>query len=237
MFSSVRAFSEDEVLSYEIGAKTQWADGALTVNAAGFYTTFDDPQVQVSNPFVMVANGPELEIRGIELEALWRVNGNWSAFFSGAYQDTEFQENQLLSPATLGTGFAFDLSKGNENANTPKWSYSIGADAAFPVSAGDMLLTGHVSYNYIGSRFSTVTNFPSSEMSSLGILNLRLGLEGESWSVVAFADNLTNDIEYTAIDGSLGLPFVTAGGELDFVADTFAINRPRTIGIEATFRF
>lgn len=237
VFSNVRAFSEDEVLSYEVGAKTQWADGALTVNAAAFYTTFDDPQVQVSNPFVMVANGPELEIQGIELEALWRLNGNWSAYFSGAYQHTEFQDSQLLSPATLGTGFAFDLSEGNENANTPEWSYSIGADAAYPVAGGDMLLTGHLSYSYIGSRFSTVTNFPSSEMPSLGILNLRIGLEGNAWSVVAFADNLTNDIEFTSIDGNLGLPFVNARGELDFLADTVAVNRPRTIGVEATFRF
>jgi outer membrane receptor protein involved in Fe transport len=237
VFTDVRAFSEDEVLSYEIGAKTQWADGALTVNAAGYFSTFDNPQVQVSNPFVMVANGPELEASGVELETLWRVNGNWSAFFNGAYQHTEFQDNQLLSPATLGTGFEFDLAKGNQNANTPEWSYSIGADAAYPVSGGGVLLTGHVSYNYIGSRFSTVTNFPSSEMSSLGILNLRVGLEDDSWSVVAFANNLTNDIEYTSIDGNLGLPIVAPNGKLDFVADTFAVNRPRTIGIEATFRF
>ncbi len=237
VFSNVRAFSEDEVLSYEIGVKTQWADDALTLNVAGFYTTFDDPQVQVSNPFVMVANGPELDIRGLELEAIWRVNGNFSTFFSSAYQDTEFQDSQLLSPATLATGFAFDLSEGNESANTPEWSYSVGADAAFPISDGGMLLTGHMSFNYTGSRFSTVTNFPSSEMSSLGILNLRVGLETDSWSVVAYGSNLTNDVEFTSIDGNLGLPFVNAGGELDFAADTFAVNRPRTIGIEATFRF
>jgi len=237
VFSAVRVFSEDEVLSYEIGAKTRWADGAVTLNVAGFFSTFDDPQVQVSNPFVSVANGPELEISGLELEALWRVNENWSVFLSGAYQDTEFQDSQLLSPATLGTGFAFDLREGNENANTPEWSYSLGADATIPVSSDGLLLTGHVSYNYIGDRFSTVTNFPSSEMSSLGILNLRVGLEGNSWSVVAYADNLTNDVEFTSIDGNLGLPLVSASGELDFLADTFAVNRPRTIGVEATFRF
>jgi len=237
VFSAVRVFSEDEVLSYEIGAKTRWADGAVTLNVAGFFSTFDDPQVQVSNPFVSVANGPELEISGLELEALWRVNENWSVFLSGAYQDTEFQDSQLLSPATLGTGFVFDLREGNENANTPEWSYSLGADATIPVSSDGLLLTGHVSYNYIGDRFSTVTNFPSSEMSSLGILNLRVGLEGNSWSVVAYADNLTNDVEFTSIDGNLGLPLVSASGELDFLADTFAVNRPRTIGVEATFRF
>jgi len=100
-----------------------------------------------------------------------------------------------------------------------------------------MLFTGHVSYNYVGSRFSTVTNFPSSRMSSLGILNLRLGVEADSWSVVAFADNLANEVEFTSIDGNLGLPLVDANGDLDFFADTFAVNRPRTIGLEANFRF
>jgi len=99
------------------------------------------------------------------------------------------------------------------------------------------LLTGHVSYNYIGSRFSTVTNFPASEMPSLGILNLRVGLEANNWSIVAFADNLTNNVEFTSIDGNLGLPLVNANGELDFFADTVSVNRPRTVGLEATFRF
>jgi len=237
VFSAVREFSDDEVLSYELGAKTRWADGAFTLNVAAFFSEFDDPQVQVSNPFVMVANGPELEIFGVELESLWRVNDNWTVFLSGAYQDTEFQDSQLLSPGTLATGFEFDLAEGNENANTPEWSYSIGADAAFPISGQNMSFTGHVSYNYVGSRFSTVTNFPSSRMSSLGILNLRLGLEADSWSVVAFADNLANEIEFTSIDGNLGLPLVNANGDLDFFADTFAVNRPRTIGLEANFRF
>lgn len=237
VFSAVRAFSDDEVLSYEIGAKTRWADGAVTLNVAAFFTEFEDPQVQVSNPFVMVANGPDLDIFGIELESLWRVNENWTVFFSGAYQDTEFQDSQLLSPATLATGFEFDLSEGNENSNTPEWSYSVGADAAFPIAEQGLLFTGHVSYNFVGSRFSTVTNFPSSRMSSLGILNLRLGLEADKWSVVAFADNLANEIEFTSIDGNLGLPLVDANGDLDFFADTFAVNRPRTIGIEANFRF
>ena len=237
VFSDVREFSDDEVLSYEVGVKTRWADGAFTLNVAAFFSEFDDPQVQVSNPFVMVANGPELEIFGVELESLWRINDNWTVFFSGAYQDTEFQDSQLLSPATLATGFEFDLAEGNENSNTPEWSYSVGADAAFPISGQGMLFTGHVSYNYVGQRFSTVTNFPSSRMSSLGILNLRLGVETDSWSVVAYADNLANEVEFTSIDGNLGLPLVNANGDLDFFADTFAVNRPRTIGLEANFRF
>ena len=237
VFSAVRQFSDDEVLSFEVGAKTRWADGAFTLNVAAFYSEFEDPQVQVSNPFVSVANGPDLDIFGVELESLWRVNDNWTVFFSGAYQDTDFQDSQLLSPGTLATGFQFDLAEGNENANTPEWSYSVGADAAFPISGQNMLFTGHVSYNYVGSRFSTVTNFPSSRLSSLGILNIRLGLEADSWSVVAFADNLANEIEFTSIDGNLGLPLVNANGDLDFFADTFAVNRPRTIGLEANFRF
>ena len=237
IFSDVRTFSDDEVLSFEVGAKTRWADGAFTLNVAAFFSNFEDPQVQVSNPFVMVANGPELDIFGIELESLWRVNQHVSVFFSGAYQDTEFQDSQLLSPGTLATGFAFDLAEGNENSNTPEWSYSVGADLAFPLSGQGMLFTGHVSYNYVGSRFSTVTNFPSSRMPSLGILNLRLGVDADRWSVTAFASNLANEIEFTSIDGDLGLPFVNADGDLDFFADTFAVNRPRTIGVEASFRF
>ena len=236
-FTNLRVFSEDEVLSYEIGAKTTWLSGDLTANVALFHTTFDDPQVESATPFVLVQNGPELQITGIELETAWQVNEYIDAYFNGAYQDTSFQEGFLLAPASAAAGFPFDLQEGNEGANSPEWSYSFGANGNYPLRGTDWALTGNVSYSYTGSRFSTVTNAPSSEMDPLNILNLRAGVENDAWSVVAFVSNATNDVEFTSISGSLGVPVVTANGELDFIATDVAVNRPRTIGVEAIVRF
>ena len=237
LFTAIRTFSDDEVLSYEIGAKTTWLGGKLTANVAGFFTEFKDPQVESATPFVLVQNGPDLDIIGIELETAWQVNDFLDLYFNGAYQDTSFQDNFLLAPASAAAGFPFDLLAGNESANSPDLSYSVGANGNYPLKGRNLSLTGNVSYSYTGSRFSTVTNAPSSRLAPLNILNLRAGIEGENWSVVGYVSNLANDVEFTSISGSLGVPVVTPEGALDFIPTDVAVNRPRTIGVEATVRF
>jgi len=98
LFTNIREFSDDDVLSFEIGAKTSWLNGDITANIAAFHSTFDDPQVESATPFVLVQNGPELRIIGAEVETAWRVNDNVDLFFNGAFQDSSFQGNALLSP-------------------------------------------------------------------------------------------------------------------------------------------
>ena len=237
LFSNIREFSDDDVLSFEIGAKTSWLNGDITANIAAFHSTYDDPQVESAIPFVLVQNGPELRIIGAEVETAWRVNDNVDLFFNGAFQDSSFQGNALLSPVIQSIGFDFDLQEGNRAANSPRWSFSAGTNLNHPIGNGDLSLIGHASYNYTGARFASVVNFPSSRMAPLGIANVRLGIENDNWSLVGYVSNLTNDVEFTSIAGSLAAPSVTAGGDLDFLASDVAINRPRTIGAELTYRF
>ena len=237
LFTNIREFSDDDVLSFEIGAKTSWLNGDITANIAAFHSTFDDPQVESATPFVLVQNGPELRIIGAEVETAWRVNDNVDLFFNGAFQDSSFQGNALLSPVIQSIGFDFDLREGNRAANSPRWSFSGGANLNHPIGNGDLSVVGHASYNYTGSRFASVVNFPSSRMAPLGIANVRLGIENDNWSLVGYVSNLTNDVEFTSIAGSLAAPTVTPDGELDFFASDVAINRPRTIGAELTYRF
>ncbi|WP_417459030.1 TonB-dependent receptor [Kordiimonas sp.] len=235
-FADFREFSDDEVFSIEGGVKSNWLGGAMTTNFAVYHTSFENMQVEVSVPFTAIDNAPDMDVFGIEAETAWRVNEYIDVYFNGAYQNAEFQDNKLLAPATLSVGIPFDLRKGNRPANSPEWSFSTGANGAFPLK-DSLSLIGHVGYSHTGSRFSTVTNVPSSKMEPLDILNLRLGLEGESWSLVFFVSNLTNDVEFVSIAGSLGLPVLTPSGELDFIPTDVAVNRPRTIGLETTFRF
>ena len=237
LFSNIREFSDDDVLSFEIGAKTNWLNGDLTANIAAFHSTYDDPQVESATPFVLVQNGPELRIIGAEVETAWRMNDNVDVFFNGAFQDSSFQGNALLSPAALTVGFPFDLQEGNRAANSPRWSFSAGANLNRPIGNGALSLIGHASYNYTGSRFASVVNFPSSRMAPLNIANLRLGVDSSNWSLVGYVSNLTNDVEFTSIAGSLAVATTTQNGELDFFASDVAINRPRTVGAELTVRF
>ncbi|TIE04008.1 TonB-dependent receptor, partial [Legionella pneumophila] len=89
---------------------------------------------------------------------------------------------------------------------------------------------------YVGSRYSVSQNYPSSRMGALGLVNLRLGIDLGGLTIAGFVDNLTNDIEYQAIQGNLGTP-ILVNGALDFRPTSVAVNRPRTAGVDMTIRF
>lgn len=236
-FEAARVFHEDQVLSEEIGIKTRWQDGALILNLSGFHTYFRDPQILTANPLVLTVNGPDLAIWGIELQSSWRVRQGINVYLNASWQDAAFQDGAVLANPTVlaALGFSEDLHAGARPVNTPEWSATAGIDFRQPIGP-DLRITGLLAYQYVGDRYSTSQNFPSSRMGAQNFINLRLGVESDHWSITGFVDNLTNDIEYQSIQGNNGTP-VLANGQLDFVPTSVAVNRPRTIGIEFSTHF
>ena len=110
-------FNEEIVNAYEVGLKTDLADGRVRLNAAAFYYDYKNLQYQATDPEVFnggVGNIPESEIFGAELE--------FSAFLSDsiildarmAWLDTEITSDHLAldnvqseasGNALLGQGF------------------------------------------------------------------------------------------------------------------------------------
>ncbi|MEM8936588.1 MAG: TonB-dependent receptor, partial [Pseudomonadota bacterium] len=82
--------------NYEIGMKSTFADGAVTLNLTGFYMDFTDQQVAAIVPGsagdFTVTNAATSTSKGVEAELLWDVTdavqlgGNW------AYTDATFDE-------------------------------------------------------------------------------------------------------------------------------------------------
>ena len=236
-FEAARSFRDDDVLSFELGTKTRWLDGDVTMNLAAFHTRFRNPQILTSNPLVLTVNGPDIEITGIEIQSSWRILPGVNIHASGTYQDAAFQEGAVLAnPAALAAlGLTQDLAAGARPVNTPKWAFSTGLDFRVPVG-GETKLVGYAGYQYVGPRYSVSQNYPSGRMGALGLVNLRLGINVGELTIAGFVDNLTNDIEYQAIQGNLGTP-VLVGGLPDFRPTSVAVNRPRTGGVEMTIRF
>ena len=235
-FANFRTHDEDSATSFEIGAKANWMNNTLTTNIAISYTSYDDPLLQTSVPFVLGVNGPDIDITGVEFEGLWQLNDFFSAYANIGYLDAEFDGEALLLPAVAALGLTSDLNEGNAPANAPEWRVSLGGDMRYPIAHKNLTVTGHIGYQYVDSSFSTPQNFPSTELDSQNFLNLRLGLEAGNWSLTGFAANVTNEIEYQHIEYTAA-PFINANGELDNVVIGGSANRPRTLGIEFAFRY
>jgi len=233
-FADLLVFKDDQVRTYELGLKTRSAQNRWTANLAAYFTQYGDPQIYTATPFVLVANGPDAHIKGLELETALRANAVFSLFANASFTDAKYVDSALLIP-TLAPAVTADVVDGNRLANVPKWAYSLGINARYPMARA--IWVGHLGYQYVGSRNSTAQNFASTELHSLGLLNARLGIETAHWSLVGYIANATNQIEAQSINATGGAAFVDAQGRLDAPVNAVSVNRPRTLGLELTARF
>ena len=85
-------FAPEFVDSFELGVKTTLLDGALRINAAGFYYDYADfQQSQIVNVTSKNVNA-DAEITGLELDVAFAITPNLIATFSGGWLDTEIGE-------------------------------------------------------------------------------------------------------------------------------------------------
>ena len=214
-------FNEEIVNAYEIGVKTDLADGRIRLNAAAFYYDYNNLQYQATDPEVFnggVGNIPESEIFGAELE--------FSAFLSDslildarmAWLDTEITSDHLAldnvqseaaGNALLGQGFDLFSDEiqiaradqiqnvnGNELAKTPSFTGNLSLNWTKELEAwGEMRST--LQYTYRGDfKHRIFNNADTDIVPSYDVLDLVVGFypgAGESWHVELVAKNLTDE--------------------------------------------
>ncbi len=214
VFAATITYDEDLVDSYEIGLKSTLADGRLTANGAIFFNEWEDIQTPIGNP-VYISNETDAETYGVEFELFWLATDTLSLFLNGNYTHGEYQDDVPLG----------GIESGNEMPGVPEYTYSLGLDGRIPMGDNGLDVTYRADYQYIGERFGSATNVPASELEELGLLNLRLGLESDTYAATLFVTNATNEIEVQASQ--------TAG---DVTVNEY-VNRPRTLGISLTYSF
>ena len=214
-------FNEEIVNAYEIGLKTDLADGRARLNAAAFYYDYKNLQYQATDPEVFnggVGNIPESEIFGAELE--------FSAFLSDslildarmAWLDTEITSDHLAldnvqseaaGNALLGQDFDLFSDEiqiaradqiqnvnGNELAKTPSFTGNLSLNWTKELEAwGEMRST--LQYTYRGDfKHRIFNNADTDIVPSYDVLDLVIGFypgAGESWHAELVAKNLTDE--------------------------------------------
>ncbi|HYN21214.1 MAG TPA: hypothetical protein VE078_09655, partial [Thermoanaerobaculia bacterium] len=93
---------------------------------------------------------------------------------------------------------------------------------------GRWLAIGRIDVERRGRQYWHADNLDVQD--PFALVNLRLSLEMEAWSVAAWAKNLTNESYYVEYSDMTWLGNITAG-------DIGQLGRPRTVGIEVRRTF
>ena len=212
------AFDPDTLWSYELGEKWRFLDRRFVVNSAIYYEDWSKVQQQVSLAcgFSFTANAGTAGIYGAEVEATAALTPNLTVSQSLAYTHATYTK----SVQETGT------TSGQQILDVPKLTASTSVNYKWPLSA-NYNVVARLTNNYIGPM-QDIT-FTRNNIAGYDLVNARLGLEAQRWSVDLFADNLTDRLAQLTNFNAL------SANVPQF--NRVAIAQPRTVGIDLKYRF
>jgi len=206
---------QENIESYEIGAKFESPDRRATVNVAAFLYNHKDVQVTVVNAAAggsVNTNAASSRGKGIEIESSYQAS-DWLTLTGGlAYLDTEYRKYQnatvfLIATDAMGqpTGYvagAEDLS-GHRLPRAPKWTFIAGANINIPVgSSWTARLSPNLrhtsNYDFVIGAGGPARN---DKQPNLTVVNLSGGVGPTSgdYEIGFYVDNLLDKKYYTHI--------------------------------------
>ncbi|TWJ09115.1 TonB-dependent receptor [Altererythrobacter ishigakiensis] len=232
--------------AFELGVKGAVADGRVTFDLAGYHTTVDD--MQFFEFFVggfgllrVVSNIDEVEIYGAEANLNFEIIDGWDLFGSVNVTESEIKEN-ASRPVTVGNkspytadytinlGTQIDTPLNNSldlvmradyRITGPTWFHTVQDDTSPTLFSGLLPISALQLPAFVGDADYSIT-----EREAFGVLDLRIGIEGENWNITAFADNLLNREYLNEV-----IPAIEFGG---------SFNSPgglRRFGVEVGYNF
>jgi len=215
-------YDPEESISLELGSKNRFLDNTLQVNAALFYTEWDDMQINSlvcavencnfsgdinsSETYVAWYNADTSTQYGLELDVIWLPTANGRVAFSSSFMKGEYGATDYVWTAP-GFGGIVNLD-GREMANTPAYAGALSYTHTFDLGgAGKVEVT-------IEEEFSDsyeVTHeywWLGATQESYTRTNLMLHYTYKGFDINLFARNLEDE---TVIQSTF--PFGVQGGE------------------------
>lgn len=226
-------FDDETATGFEVGYKARLMDERLEVNAAIFYTEYDDLQVSSFNtppgsaPILVVSNAGESTSQGLELEVNYAATDWLTVGTSLAYLDSEYDSYES-GPCSIAERDATGASEcdrsGDDTPYAAEYSGSAYVDWRFPLS-GNLVLDGGVLVTFSDDYYTEAALNETSRQDAYEKIDARIGISqaDDKWSVSVVGRNLTEE----EVNG-MGVPFLGVIGYL---------GAPRTITVQGEYRF
>ncbi len=202
-------FEAETATTFEAGIKTRLLDRKLTLNAAAYSTLSRNSYFFVflaANSTQNLGNVPKTRIQGFELEANFRPTPDIQLNAAAGYTFSEIKE------------FPDATAIGNEAPLISRYTYNLGAQFTPELGAG---LNGLLRVDYRRTGKTWWEPFNTTVRQPVDLVDARIGVNSDNWSVAAFANNVFNE-KYNAEFSPGGFVFKA---------------RPRIYGLEASYKF
>lgn len=208
-FPSDLQYDQESNWTYEVGAKTSWADGRFLLNAALFYIDWTNLQIRgipddPNGLAPIIKNRGNADSKGFEVEFSTRIAEGIAWGGGLAYSDPQFGENAFDSTARLNCsliascvsnivtvgGIQFVNLEGFSLHRQSDWQFNTNIDLDGDLS-GEWRWFARADYAYHSKQFAKPDNLAF--FGSRNILNARIGVENDTVEVTAWARNLLDD--------------------------------------------
>ena len=243
ILDSERTYDPETAWSYELGAKTSWAGGRLTLNVAGYYIDWSDQIVRALGATfaTLNTNAGQTTVKGVEVEMRARPVRGLDLSAGIAYTDSAYDKYTFGTLALLGMNPVLD---GTRLQFVSKWQANASAQYVVPLS-DKVSWFNRVDFSYQSDQSAVQT--ADATIGAATNLNLRTGLDFDKISFRLFVNNLTKENASPAaaftpsaaqhlawVQGALGLgPRVG----LEAFGGAVTARTPRTWGASLGFKF
>ena len=242
-YRGFQRFKDEKLWNYEVGLKSSYEK--VTLNASLFYADIDNLGVNVEAGECssrVTVSVPEAHTMGGELEFAVHPTDALLVTFAGSYVEAEFDTTVPNVPG---------IKDGNRIPSVPNWQLSAMATYTFPgvLNSKESYVTA--SWQFVGDQITQPgdqdsTPYPSRlitgltgadmatdnfrdqmELDPYHLLNLNTGLLYDTWEVMLYIKNITDENPQLSFDRERNGAARMA----------YRVGQPRTFGILSRFYF
>ena len=223
-----KQYRASTLIDYETGLKSSFLDNRASVDLSAFYINWSEIQVPIQYVPVgiLTGNGASARSEGADVTAKYSPLEGLVLGANVTYTDS------IMTAAVP----ALFTASGARLPYIPLWASSVTADYLTPIDERWNLLAGG-DYRYTGSMYSSVEgatsggNLTGGLDKSYSVIDLHTGVADDSWKIMLYVRNLTNDLH---LSGTLTIYQVGSHTPVGYYG---SILQPRTIGISVDKSF
>ena len=157
-FSGRDSWRDEKAWNYEVGAKTQWMNGRVSLNLSAFHMDIEDLQLTVTAGTCssrLIFNVPKAVSQGAELELAASPNESFDFSISATLTKSELKSTLTSTSSTGAVNVVSGIREGNRLPSVPEVQGAASATWRWPFRAGaNGFLTG--TYQHVGSRYTQI---------------------------------------------------------------------------------